>query len=957
MLSRFFKPKWQHKDPAKRCKAVSELASDDHVLLSLARTDESPAVRTTAISKILDIEFLHQILAQEQHSIVLEKANLRLRELLCGKAENAPPLNTRLQYFDKEHNKALIEYIALHGSEIELRQQAIAAITELGILSEIALNDRAPEVRISAVERIDDMEALERIVKEAKKGDKRITQLARQRLGDLRKHIEQTKNMASLCDDLETLCESGSYAIRQRTLTKAERERLNVSDAIDKEIRERFSKACSRLREVCDQYRKTKSSKQQACQILEKLTHDLPHEVELSDELEHRMQTALTEANTLWNVPGDLEDADDQVLSRRYRRFGESIISHQSRLHENAEKARRIRSFFSRIEQAIEAGQYSTKKSIEKLRDEWENLPKPTASLLTQKLSSRFKQLIEQIEQQRARAAEAAKQHEKSLLELTAKLNQSVENGQLNDAISLRDQIRNQLDKGVGLASAKRRKFESSLKTIAPRIRELQGWRTWGASGVRERLCEQAQALLATEQSPHDRAEAVKELRDAWKKLDRQGGIPANEAIWKRFNAACNQAYEPCLKAFEEEARQREQNLSRKKEICEQVEQLNAAIDWEQVDWKALIKKYNKLRQDWRQTGPVSRTQQRTMAKSFQNAAREIESNLEKQRQTGMHLRKQLIEQVLAISEENDLSAAIEQTKRAQAEWNTVIVRASHKIEQKLWQEFRTACDRIFERREAESKARLELLAQNAEKKAEYCNELESLTEGLREDNLQNSLHHVERIKHDWKGVGEPPKEDRIKSDNRFKQALRKFDLAVQQIHRQRVEQLWKALQERARLCTALEAQLEQTGNAEEIERIKSTWNSLPELKKDETSDLKARFEQDLFALSGDQAIRDETIKRLQNAAEDKRSQCLEVELLAGVDSPSEYAEERMKLKVTRLSERFEGELTEMESKPPYEIALEAQRLWVRSGMLPAEEMQALEHRFTTAAEILLTAK
>jgi exonuclease SbcC len=956
MLFRFFKPKWQHKDPAKRCKAVAELASDNRVLVSLARTDEAPAVRAAAVLRILDIEVIHQILAQEQHSIVLEKANLRLRELLCGEVESALPLHTRLQYLEKAHNKTLIEYIALQGGEIELRQRAVAALTDLGLLSEIALNDRAPEVRISAVERIDDMETLERIVKEAKKGDKRVTQLARQRLADLRKHIEQVQYVASLCDDLEALCESGSYAIRQRTLTKAERERLKISEAIDKEIRERFSEAFSCLRNICEHYRKTKTSKQRACQILEKLENDLPHEDELSDELEHRMQTALAQANEHWNIPGELEATDNQILSQRYRRFGESIIAHQSRLHENAEKAQRIRSFFFRLEQAIEAGQYSAKKSIEKLQSEWENLPKPTAASLTQKLSSRFKQLIEQIEQQRAKAAEAAKELEKSLTDMTARLKQSLENGQLNDAISLRDQIRNLLDKGVGLASAKRGKFESSLKAMAPRIRELQGWRTWGTSDVRERLCEQAQALLATEQSPHERAAAVKVLRDAWKKLDKQGGSPANAAIWERFNATCNQAYEPCLKAFEEEARQREQNLSRKKAICEEVEQLNAETDWENVDWKALIKKYNTLRQDWRQTGPVSKAQQRAMAKSFQNAAQEIESNLEMQRQAGLHKRKRLIEQVQAMSEEGDLTAAVEQTKRAQAQWNTVIVRASHKTEQKLWQEFRAVCDKIFERRDTENKARLEVLAQNAEKKAEYCNELESLIEELQEDNLQNSLHHVERIKYDWKEVGEPSKEDRITLENRFNLALNKFDLAVQQFYRQRVEQTWKALRERARLCAALEALLEHPANAGEIDSLKTTWQSLPELNKAEVSDLEARFEQDLFALLGDEAIRDKAIKRLQAAAEDKRLQCLEMELLAGIDSPPQYAEERMRLKVTHLSARFEGGLTEMESKPPYEIALEAQRHWVRSGMLPAEEMQALEYRFTTAAETLLAA-
>lgn len=120
--------------------------------------------------------------------------------------------------------------------------------------------------------------------------------------------------------------------------------------------------------------------------------------------------------------------------------------------------------------------------------------------------------------------------------------------------------------------------------------------------------------------------------------------------------------------------------------------------------------------------------------------------------------------------------------------------------------------------------------------------------------------------------------------------------------------------------------------------------------------DVQSRFETAVSALEGDDQVRDGAIRRLQEAAEQKRIQCLEMELLADVDSPPEYAEKRMRLKVTHLSQRFEGQDNQA-TGAAYQIALNAQREWIKTGMLPAAEMQVLEQRFHKAAQVLLAEK
>ncbi len=350
MFARFFKPKWQHKDPIKRRQAAIELAQDDPALLTLAQEDESPEVRSTAVSRLLDAQVLSQIVVKERNNEVLQKARSRLQDLICGEVEEAPPLSERIHILDQVDSNGLLEHIARHGNEAELRRRGVMSIHNPEVLAEIGLSDRSVEVRTSAIERIDNISALERIVKATKKSDKRVTQLARQRLTTLRRRREKNQQLSKLCDTIQTLCQKGTYAARQSALLKADREWSQVSEVVDVALKKRYIEAFPRLVELCDRYRNIKTSKQKACHLLEELANALRQEEELSDELEQRMQATLAEANECWNIEGKLEDADEKLLSQRYRRFAEAIIERQTWLHENALAAQRIREFFKKME-------------------------------------------------------------------------------------------------------------------------------------------------------------------------------------------------------------------------------------------------------------------------------------------------------------------------------------------------------------------------------------------------------------------------------------------------------------------------------------------------------------------------------------------------------------------------------------------------------------------------------
>ncbi|MCP4407086.1 MAG: DUF349 domain-containing protein, partial [Gammaproteobacteria bacterium] len=343
----------------------------------------------------------------------------------------------------------------------------------------------------------------------------------------------------------------------------------------------------------------------------------------------------------------------------------------------------------------------------------------------------------------------------------------------------------------------------------------------------------------------------------------------------------------------------------------------------------------------------------RDISKRLNKVTRKFESKLETRRQAGLQLRKELIEQIKRLSE-TELGEAIAQTKRAQSEWNKVIVRSSRKTEQELWKAFRGACDQIFERRNVKQQAKNRAQEEHLAHKVERCENLEKLTRDLTQDNLEQTSHQIEHLKTEWQQFIELPRVEHKGLEQRFEEALKAYSLKKDTIKNHQTRVLWNALRERGRLCARLEAQLERPATSpEDLKDIKTDWQTQPELETNRVSEVKTRFETSLSAIEGDAPTAEHTARNLRENAGQKRRQCLEMEVRAGMESPPEDAEQRMQLKVSKLSERFDGQDAKS-LKNSHEMILSTQQQWIASGMLPADEMRALEQRFTAAAEALL---
>jgi hypothetical protein len=198
------------------------------------------------------------------------------------------------------------------------------------------------------------------------------------------------------------------------------------------------------------------------------------------------------------------------------------------------------------------------------------------------------------------------------------------------------------------------------------------------------------------------------------------------DALWRRFKAAHDVAWNRCAAYFAEQAEVRAANLAKKITLCEQAEALGSSSDW--IRTAEAIKA---LQGEWKVVGPVSRGQEKAIWERFRVACDQFFTRrqadlVERKAAWTANLAKKeaLCARVEALADSTEWEAASAEIKRLQAEWKTVgPVKRSRS--DAIWQRFRGACDRFFGRyAQRHDLARTERVAA----REAICAELEALS-------------------------------------------------------------------------------------------------------------------------------------------------------------------------------------------------------------------------------------
>ncbi|MEE4379635.1 MAG: DUF349 domain-containing protein [Candidatus Competibacteraceae bacterium] len=947
LLERLFKPKTQKNDPQARLKRLQNLPPDDPSLAEFAQQDAEPNVRCAAVERLTDFQLLQRISQTDSSLSVKEAAAARFRALLAGTTTPPAPLQERLSKLPSLDTE-LINHLAHHAKEAELRLAALERIEDETFLAQAAINDHTASVRLAALERVHQSAALEEIVQHSRNRDKRVYRTARERLDTIRAEQQRTERVLNLCQEMENLSWDGESGVNAARFPKLELEWQELLATADKPVQERYEQARMQFLAHRQEGVEKRIARQEVCSVLEACAERLQTEPEWTSELATTLQKTLQEAQQTWEQCGTIEnDSEGQRIEQRYKQNQHIIQEREKSLQRAHDRAERLRQVLRNADTLQRQASQVLDTELNTLKKQWASLERPDNRQLMQQLQGEFDTALDKLKMRLQRQGERQDQEWQELTELADTLEKALDDGELQHALDVYEKARQRLRKNIGLSRQQMTTVDARLQACVPRLGELRGWRRWGTHQAREHLCEEAENLRGVELPPLEIAERIKQVRAAWKKLDSTEGA-ASRTLWKRFDKACEQAYEPCQAYFAAKTRERQHNLTQKQAVCEQLEHFESETDWSRINWRDADRLLRDTQKRWHKIGPINRADKKSLDRRFETALKRLDKHLQAEREREIKRRQALITHVKELANNPDIQVAVNAAKRAQAEWQPT-VQALRWEEQALWQQFRTACDAVFARRQEEQQAADEERNNNLTNKEALCEAIETL---IAEDtpDIEQLRARLRQAREEWKQIGQVPKTALKVVESRFETAGDHVETRIQALQQQATRQEIHNLRERARLCTRLE-ELLYTPSSEAmtvVEAARSKWQRLPSLPTALAGPIQERFDAVCQALTEDGATHEALMQQLESNLEEKHQLCLRIEILAGVESPPEFAQARMECQVSRLSESLIHREGNKAQDSLYDEARRLEESWYALG-IPSTQDAQISERFNQA--------
>lgn len=518
-------------------------------------------------------------------------------------------------------------------------------------------------------------------------------------------------------------------------------------------------------------------------------------------------------------------------------------------------------------------------------------------------------------------------------------LKKALDDGQLRECISLYEKVQAKLKRLADLKydSKKLKNINKRINSIYAQVRELKDWRHWGIQQSRLDLITKLEKLADFEGDPLHLNNELKELRKLWNNWIHAGDFP-NRVMREKFSNAYENAFKPCKAYFKQQKTQRKDNKKMRKQICRQLEEFFELIDWNRPNWLEITGTIRSARKQWKKAVPLNKKDWNTTNAKLDVIIGKFETHLERERNRGVSFRLQLIEKAESLDSE-PVKVATDKVKQLQKDWKTVKVRDKKKKEKELWDRFRTACDRQFQRRSEIRKSFEKKRQESTKTKKAILNEIQRINK-LPIDQIKSNASEVSTIRKKWDGASATGAKSRTSLDNEFKREVSKFQEALREAKRLEVEALLSVLESKANLCDEIELDAVRGGNKPDLHSYRSRWDDIERQCGDFEEAIQSRFESACAMF--DDKDSGSSIQWQQNL-QAKQEICLKLEIISKIDSPPEFARERMQTNITRLKSAM------VEHCAVADPEIETQDLLINywlTGAVPEQAHESLNKRF-----------
>ena len=260
-------------------------------------------------------------------------------------------------------------------------------------------------------------------------------------------------------------------------------------------------------------------------------------------------------------------------------------------------------------------------------------------------------------------------------------------------------------------------------------------------------ICEIVEGMeydkMVTFQDWHDKTEEILALQAKWKTI---GFAPQkmNTKVFERFRAACDDFFKRKAEHFKNLKGSMNDNLEKKKQMCEKAEALK-----DSTDWKATADILTKLQKEWKEVGPVAKKYSEPIWKRFVTACdyffeqkNKAEASSRNVEQENLEKKKAIIEKLNTINQERTTDKSGNIVRELMKEWNG-IGHVPFKEKDKIYKQYRTVVDALFDKMNlSASKKKLSNFKSNISKETNLYREREKLVRAY--DNMKNEIKTYE---------------------------------------------------------------------------------------------------------------------------------------------------------------------------------------------------------------------
>jgi len=817
-------PRWKHADPTVRVAAVYELGPDEaEALHAIAKEDPEARVRRAAVTRIDELNVLGEIARTDPDEEVRAEAVRGLagiaaeaddttqaidavrRLLALGRtkeivlvARDSSRADVRAAVVDQLDDQKALAAISRHAQDSSTRLRALARLTDAEEVLNVALKAEHTDAAVAALESIGTDEGLSAIAQRARNKvaarrararlrlmeeavqpsapgpDVRMTADDRRRAMDL---LQQVEGHVAMADPV-----AAGNALAATRLAWAE---LQADVDVDPLLTQQFDAATEAVREAIAHREEERAAEEQRARALAREQAD---RVAICDEILNLAGPAAADRIAELKVQWDsLPPMPSEYAASLTRRFQDAC-----RLFEDKERRRmlaeaaagRLDTLATELEQLAAAQQ-----TPEEIVARWRGLRRD-ADVLREHASAnpsaaeRLERAVARLEELEHSQVEARARQEQDHLRRLQQLCRQLETLAAAEQITLKAgdralrDIKTALEDRAPLPSKKDRqevqaRLEQARTALGPRVQELRDadeWQRWANLQVQEELCREMDTLKA-EADLEVAARRMRELQARWKQVA-LAPRAQGEVMWRRFKTAQDEVFTRTSTHFAAQNEERSANLARKQALSARAEALATSSDWVRTAIEI-----QGLQAEWKTVGPVTRGHEKAIWERFRGACdrfftrRQDDLKQRKELWAGNLTRKEaLCEKAESIADSTEWDATAAVMRQLQAEWKTVGPVRKSKSEA-VWQRFRTACDRFFDR--YKHRDQVELAAKAAPRDG-VVRELEALLpQGTETPEPPDGLIEVIRSARErWAQAPELPRHMQIDLAARYHQAL-----------------------------------------------------------------------------------------------------------------------------------------------------------------------------------------